>query len=275
MSDTPTRKRAVAARRRADGALAPRGIELWCTFLEDIRDPNLWARYRALLTPAELTRQERLRFEKDRLRDLATRALVRTVLSRYAPVAPEEWRFAAGPHGRPRIAGASPPPLEFNVSHAHELVVVAVAARRLIGVDIEDLERRANTAHLDRYFAPGESAALRALPEGEQRRRFFELWTLKEAYLKATGVGLTQPLDSIVFELPGRTGLRLSSESAADAGDWLFAQFPLRERYLAAVCVQRRGAAPVALRVREAVPLEWERLIEVTVTRGSVRRARS
>ncbi len=103
---------------------------------------------------------------KDQRRYLVTRALVRTVLSRYAAVRPEDWAFSAGAHGRPAIcAPRLAPPLEFNISHAADLVMLGVTSGRTLGIDTESIESRTfDIDGLDRYFAPEESAALLSLP---------------------------------------------------------------------------------------------------------------
>jgi phosphopantetheinyl transferase len=93
-----------------------------------------------LMTPEEHERYRRFRFERDRRMFLATRALVRTVLTRYATtVAPGDWRFAAGEHGKPRIAGpAVEPAIHFNLSNTPGLVVCAISiAHEVLGVDAE------------------------------------------------------------------------------------------------------------------------------------------
>ncbi len=241
-------------------AAAAGRIELWCTFLGDV-DPARLASYRAWLCEAERARLERFHFEADRRRHLVTRALLRSVLSRYGPRAPQEWRFSADANGRPRIA--NPPPglaLDFNLSHAGELAVLAVAAGRAVGVDVESLARDTDTGRLERYFAPAERAALAALPAAGRRQRFFELWTLKESYLKARGEGLRLPLDAFAFELPGGTELRLSCEPRL--GDspqrWRFWQFAPRDGYVVSVCGERRQGEP-HLEVHETVPLGWDR----------------
>jgi 4'-phosphopantetheinyl transferase len=104
-----------------------RRIDLWCTYISEIGDDSLLPRYDALLGADERARQARFRFAKDQRRHLVTRALVRTVLSRYAAVRPEDWVFSAGAHGRPAISAPRvAPPLEFNISHCADLVVLAV-----------------------------------------------------------------------------------------------------------------------------------------------------
>ena len=253
----------------ADG----RAIDLWCAYISEIRDDSLWLRYEALLAADERARQARFRFARDQRRYLVTRALVRTALSRYAAVRPQDWAFSVGAHGRPAIAAPLPvPALEFNVSHSEDLVVLGVTSGRALGVDAESLEARAaDIAGLDRYFAPEESAALLALAPGERRRRFFELWTLKESYIKARGMGLAIALDAFRFELTGEHGLTLHMRP--QLGDspqrWRLWQLDPRPGYLAAVCAARGEDVPPRIIVREVVPLAREEIIDIAPARGT------
>ena len=256
-----------------DLAADSRRIDLWCTYISEIGDDALWPRYEALLSADERERQGRFRFPGDQRRYLVTRALVRTALSRYAPVRPQDWAFAAGPHGRPQLsAPPARPALEFNISHSADLVMLGVTSGRALGIDVESVEaREAGVDGLDRYFAPEESAALLSLPPAARRRRFFELWTLKESYIKARGMGLAIALDAFRFEPRGERGLTLHMRP--QLGDspqcWRLWQLDLRSGYVAAVCAARGGESAPTITVRETVPLAGERIIDVAVSRGT------
>ena len=260
-------------RRRLSVDLDPGRIDLWCACIDDIEEAGLLPRYGTLLGAQELARMERLHFARDRRRDLVARALVRTVLSRYAALAPREWAFCADANGRPRIANPPPGPgIEFNLSHSGGLVVLGVGTGRALCVDVESISRNTDTDRLDRYFAPREREALLALPEAERRRRFFELWTLKESYLKARGEGLRLALDAFAFDFTGERGLRLSFERrlADSPCRWRFWQFTPRTDYLVAVCAGRGDPSEdePRLTVREVVPLAWEKVVEVGFSRS-------
>lgn len=248
-------------------------IDLWCTYISEIDDDSLWPRYDPLLSADERAVQARFRFAKDQRRYLVTRALVRAVLSRYAAVRPEDWLFSAGARGRPEVSAPRvAPALEFNISHSADLVLLGVTSGRTLGIDTESVTaREADIDGLDRYFAPEESAALLALAPDERRRRFFELWTLKEAYIKARGLGLAIGLDSFRFELAGRGGLTLHMRS--ELGDsperWRLWQFALRSGYLAAVCAARGADVPPRIVLREIVPLGSERIVDIAPSRST------
>lgn len=249
-----------------------RRIDLWCTYINEIGDDSLFSRYDALLSAQERATQRRFLFARDQRRYLVTRALVRTVLSRYAPVRPEDWAFSAGTHGRPAISLSLPAPaLEFNISHSGDLVMLGITSGRTLGIDTESTAlRAADIDGLDRYFAPEESAALLALPADERRRRFFELWTLKESYIKASGMGLAIALDAFRFEFAGERGLTLHMRpQLGDSPErWRLWQLAPRSDYLAAVCAARGEDAP-RIMVREIVPLSREKVIAIEPSRST------
>jgi len=153
----------------------------------------------ASLNPAERQRAESFYFAPDRQAYVAAHALLRHSLSAVIPGEPADWRFVTGPLGKPQLA--DPPPgfdLRFNLSHCRSRVAVALALDVDVGVDVEALDRtaRIDPDIADAYFAPDEAAALRAIgDEARRREQFLRLWTLKEACIKATGRGLSQPLD--------------------------------------------------------------------------------
>lgn len=248
-------------------------IDLWCTYISAIGDDTLWTRYDALLSADERAKQARFRFARDQRRYLVTRALARTVLSRYAAVRPQDWAFSAAAHGRPVIAAPSPaPPLEFNISHSADLVMLGVTSGRTLGIDTESVAARdADIAGLDRYFAPEESAALLALSPRERRRRFFELWTLKESYIKARGMGLAIALDAFRFELGGERQLTLRMlPGLGDSPDrWRLWQLVLRCDYLVGICAARGEGVPPRIVVHEIVPLASETVVDITPVRST------
>jgi 4'-phosphopantetheinyl transferase len=224
-------------------ALSPGEIHLWLAFYDQLTDDRLHP-YRALLDAAEREKEPRFYFARDRRRYLATRALVRTVLSRYAQVAPEEWVFSENAYGRPQVAGGDGT-LSFNISHTHSLIVLGVTRGGALGVDVENiLAREVSLEIADRLFAPDEVAALAAVPPQQQQYRFFEYWTFKESYIKARGMGLSLPLDQFSFRYPddGQVALAIAPELADDAARWQFWQFRPAPQYLVAVCAARVGA---------------------------------
>ena len=236
--------------------LGPCDAEVWYAWTAACATPALQAVYGALLTPDE--RAACARFATEALRDeyRLTRALCRTTLSRYADVAPADWRFRRNEYGRPEIAApAEAPPLRFNLSHGRGLVACVVTRTADAGIDVE---RTAVPAPLDlvaAYFSSEEQRALQALPPAQRDARFFWLWTLKEAYLKALGLGLQRPLDS--FSIRDGSTIAVASAADPDTADenWqFFSTLPGDEHRLSLALRREPGNDFFVIRLREVVP---------------------
>ena len=245
-------------------SLTPEEIHLWLAFYDEITDERLLSDYLALLNSAEKEQQSRFYFAKDRLRYLVTRALVRTVMSRYVAIDPKEWVFSTNAYGCPEISNVQGREvfLSFNISHTDSLIVLGVTRRRALGVDVENFRAREVSIDIaDRYFAPSEVTALNNVPPQQQQYRFFEYWTFKESYIKARRMGLSLPLDKFSFHYPNDHALEIAidPELADDAGRWQFWQFQPRPQYLVAICAERVGDQPPRLLVHQTVPMLSEK----------------
>jgi len=164
-------------------------------------DPALRSLWQAWLSEEERVRCSRLRRARDRRHFLLAHALLRHSLSRYAPVPPEAWCFERRRQGRPELLPTpGQPSLRFNLSHTQGLVVCIVTGGSACGIDVEHTERRLDPLRLARrFFASEELAALEAVTGAQRHRLFYQLWTLKEAYLKARGLGLAHGLAHCAF----------------------------------------------------------------------------
>ena len=236
-------------------------IHLWFAVPGEITDPRLLDEYQTMLTDSEREKQSRFYFASDRHRYLITRALVRTVLSRYAAAQPRDWIFEADDFGRPHIVNLPPSKLglSFNISHTDGLILLGVTKGAAIGVDVENLgSRELSIAVADRYFAPEELAVLHSLPEARQKSHFFDLWTLKESYIKARGMGLSIPLDRFSFCFPADHVIGFSTDPSLgdDFARWQFWQFQLAPGFCAAVCAERANHSKPALKFTRTVPLD-------------------
>jgi 4'-phosphopantetheinyl transferase len=143
-----------------------------------------------IISPPERDRAARFAFERDRARFVACRAALRLLLSRYTGIPPESILFRYESHGKPALAGGDG--WQFNVSHSRELAAIAISRCDPVGIDLEFID-----PHFPRHevapdiLSPEELRDLAALPPALQPGRFFQLWTLKEALLKAAGCGLS------------------------------------------------------------------------------------
>jgi 4'-phosphopantetheinyl transferase len=222
-------------------------------------DPDVRAqleRYRALLNPDERAREARFHFDADKERFVIGRALARLQLSRFLGGDPRGWPLVTNRYGRPELAAPTPPPLGFNVSHTHGLVACAVTRTTDVGVDVECIERRLTHDIADRFFARREVADLRALPDTDQPRVFYDYWTLKEAYIKARGMGLALPLEHFAFRLrpPDPPVITFDPEIDDDAQTWQFAQSWPTPRHRLAVAVRRGRGDDLDIRIQAIVP---------------------
>lgn len=241
-------------------------IHLWLVLLDKVPNEKLMG-YRTLLSPEEQRRQDRFSFEIDRRRHLVTRALVRSVLSRYVAVEPQQWEFSANSFGRPTIANgdARTQRMSFNISHTKSLVLLGVGCGRTLGVDAEDYRGQQPSVDLaDCFLTAAEAADLRSLPNAQQCERLFEYWTLKEAYLKARGTGLSTPPTQISFRFPPNQRLSVSMHPQLNdrPSRWGFWQFRPAAGHVAAICVECNQRAVPRLIVRGSVPLAQEELLQ-------------
>lgn len=264
----------LAATHNASELLHGSDVHVWLGFLAAIHDPALLDAYRLLLNAEERQRQARFAFSSDRHSYLVTHAMLRIVLSKYAPIQPRAWQFSTNDYGRPEIANAdsSATQIKFNVSHAHGLVVVAVTRAPAVGVDVEEVRARPAPAELaDRHFAPQEILALQALPAQRQSDRFYEFWTLKEAYIKARGLGLSIPLDQFSFQFEGERSVHFCAEPSLQdsAESWKFWQFCPSADHVLALCVRRGSPAAPRLLCRSCIPLNRDELLEPLAVRES------
>lgn len=228
-------------------------LDLWLLPTPDPCDARELHEGLAVLSPEERARHASLSHPRVRDEHLRARRLVRHVLSRYAEVAPEDWRFTPNAHGRPFVARPGlPRPLHFNLSHTRGMLALTVSRTADAGCDVEWHPRRGDTVAIaHRYFAPAELADLRALPAHRQRARFFTLWTLKEAYIKARAMGLAISLQRFAFRVDEQEvprGVAFDEGFDDRAARWWFSRHDPTPEHALALAWGVEGVAP-ALRV--------------------------
>lgn len=201
---------------------------------------------RALLSPGEAERAARFRLEAMRDRFVLRRGLLRALLGRACGRAPESLAFAHGPHGKPFLPGGP----SFNLADCKDDVAIAIGPAGEpdleLGVDIERLRDVPDAAGIAaRFFAAEEQAAFAALPPERRAEGFLNGWTRKEAVIKATGAGLSMPLDRFAVELtPDRPARVLRMDPALDAGraeDWSLVDLRPAPGLVAALAVRGTG----------------------------------
>jgi 4'-phosphopantetheinyl transferase len=206
------------------------------------------------LSPEERTRHARLVFAKDRRDFASAHALLRHALSAQEHRPTDEWRFVEGRNGKPQLAPrcVDRPNLSFNLAHTDGLVACVVARDADVGIDVESINRGADVLELaNRYFSPIEIAHLEGCLQAERQTRFIEIWTLKEAYVKATGDGLSCRLDEFAFVFDGPTSFRFESSDGAQSAAWQFGLFKPSAHHRLAVAVRDVARNHRALIIRD------------------------
>lgn len=232
-------------------SLPPRHeAHLWCARPEELEAS---AEALGLLTPDESSRQRRFIFPQHRHEFLATRVLVRRVLGSYLGVAPESLRFVQNEHGRPELAEPRSP-LRFNLSNTPGLVVCLVSAQHEVGVDTELRTRAASILDIaSTVFAEVELRELLALEGDERAHRAVTLWTLKEAYIKARGMGLALPLDKFAFRFDAAVRIEIDPSLGDASGRWQFGTLELGP-HLVSTAIASPPADDVKIVLRELSP---------------------
>jgi phosphopantetheinyl transferase len=216
----------------------PEPVYVKFLFTEHLQEDAIRAAVRELST-AERSRHDRFVFARDRRDYAMAHAMLRRLLSQHGQRAPNEWTFSADANGKPCLAvpGHLDESLVFNLSHTAGLVACAVGRKVAIGIDVERLDHAERTVDLsDRFFADREAKAIRQLASDERRLRFIETWTLKEAFVKAIGEGLSCPLDSFDFVFDGEL-LRFQCARPTRWRSWRFALFAPSPDYRMAIAI--------------------------------------
>lgn len=225
---------------------SPTGVGSVASFLE-------------MLAPEEVSQYRRFLVDSARDQYLVARVLARSVLSRYMDVDPADWSFRLNKRGRPEVDGPPGlPPLRFNLSHTDGLVACLVTLELDAGVDVEETTRRVDVASVAKHnFSALEAAEVRNRVGRDQRMRFFSYWTLKEAYIKARGMGRALPLSRFSFNFPeARTVEVRFDPSLGDCEDsWQFHLWRASPSHLLAAAIHRGNRPHRSVIIRRSTPL--------------------
>lgn len=237
----------------------PSELHLWYAELDEKYGTSPWNGWIGLLSAAETARMHAFRLDDQRRAFVMTRAFCRIVLSHYMPPPqdPRSLQFQSNKFGRPYvILPESAPCIDFNISHSKRYVVMAVGlASHCVGVDIEEV--MADPTHISivtQFFSVSEQAQFHQLSSTQQTDRFFELWTAKEAYIKARGMGISIPLPTFSVSIcrsddaENPLQVRLSSTPSNDAPDrWKFMVSDILLGHKLAVCSQINSGQEVTV----------------------------
>jgi 4'-phosphopantetheinyl transferase len=223
---------------RAIRGLSGHEVHVWksCGTIQE----NLLQSLRRLLYEDEVQRAERFRFQDDRNRFIVSRGILRTLLAGYLECDASCLHFHYSDRGKPQLPSA--PDLHFNVAHSGEVIVWAFARNRRVGIDVEEIRTDFSTQEIaERFFSKIERQTLRSLPTSQRHQAFFQCWTRKEAFVKATGDGLSLPLDQFDVSLaPGQPAQLLQTRpEPKETGRWLMRDLDIHPGYSAALVVER------------------------------------
>jgi 4'-phosphopantetheinyl transferase len=207
------------------------------------------------LPSQERRRAARLRVDAARHRFVLARSMLRRHLGATLGVDPQLLTFAAGDHGKPRLAFTEiEDPPRFNLSHSGNLVALITATAE-VGIDIESLREIANAERMARrFFSTGEQSRITRLAGAARDRAFLRIWTQKEAYLKATGLGVGMPLHTVETEPdPAEPpGLRAIAGDRNEAASWTLLEVEIPD----AVCIVATREPAVELQVLRLMPVD-------------------
>ena len=229
----------IAAQAEHEDPSCPSCVTLYLWFASP-KNVCMGADSTRMLSNDEASRYEAFHFERDRREYLASCLLVRNALSHYHPVPPRAWTFRRNRYGKP-----SPDPdcgLRFNLSNSPGLVVCLLGRGVDVGVDAEPFDRASHAASVcGEFLSDLEKAQLEGLSDEEKLDRTLSLWTLKESYIKARGLGLTLPLQRFSFVFDEADGIRLSIDPCLndDSTNWRFCLLSL-DGHRVALCVRTR-----------------------------------
>ncbi len=215
-------------------------VDVWSVRLDE---PAKAGSEAVVLSPDEVARAGRFHFEKDRIHFTRCRSALRDLLAGYLAIPAAEIRFEYLTSGKPQLAAEqNPRALQFNVSHSANMALIAVGSEHRLGVDIEKIRGDVDTATLaERFFSLRERAGLHALPDRLRVPGFFACWTRKEAFLKATGEGLSFPLED--FSVTTHPDLDPEIEeikgSTAEGKQWFLSDLSVVEGFRATVARER------------------------------------
>lgn len=224
-----------------------------------VHDPDLLQFCQSLLNTEEQIRWAKIKIARIQHEYLIAHALLRLSLTRCAPLAPKAWQFIRNQYGRPEIANPDYSWLRFNLSHTRNLVACAILPEHAVGIDVEILQRQNHTQMIaERFFSTTECTELRSNPADQQAQRFFDYWTLKEAFIKAKGMGLALPLGQFGFQLQPMPDIRLylAPELNDNPERWAFNLYAVAGTHRLALCYECPGTPPkISLQALPELPI--------------------
>jgi len=222
-------------------AIAGANVDVWTIHL-DVPETSVSAAQQ-FLSPDELVKANAFRNEQAQRNYIIAHAALRQILAGRLQTNPAEITFLNGPQGKPALAGTLAGRLEFNLTHSGNLALVAVTSGAEVGIDVETMRAMPDALRLaERFCSATESDALSALPIGEQAASFLNLWTRKEAFVKANGLGIVNALTRFEVTMGAEAKVKSIDGDPRLAAQWTLHSFQPAPCYIAAVAVRSPAA---------------------------------
>jgi 4'-phosphopantetheinyl transferase len=224
-------------------------VHIWLAEPGSIKSQEEITRLALLLDSEEQKKYHTIQSASARHSYLIAHALVRLSLSRYARIEPGEWQFRTNQFGQPRIAGNTS--LRFSLTRTNGLVACAITKIAAIGIDVESTARIKNLQGVSRHaLTPRETEYISSIESPAQHQLFIGIWTLKEAFIKAIGKGLSQPLTDFWFEGNLQQGIKIKLRKPIidNPANWRFFQFGILRTHSLAIAVQANSNPKTAIR---------------------------
>ena len=211
-------------------------VDIWRIYLDLSTEPA--KSIESKLSADEIHRAARFVYPQDRRRFILAHGHMRGLLARYLDCQPDQLNFSTNQYGKPELLDHT---LEFNLSHSGDFALLAASRAHRVGIDVERVRQDMQFEDLaKRFFSEREYSELMDLPPDQRITGFFRYWTLKEAYIKAHGLGLSLSLDSFDIALTSNKGpvLRATRPNSKEASRWTLSSFEVDAEYTGAVAVQ-------------------------------------
>jgi len=230
--------------------------QVWLAWTDCFDNPDVLEYCHDLLSAAEAVKCRKFYFPNDRHLYLVAHAMVRYVLAGYLRMDPKKLEFTANAYGRPEIIRqARMPNIRFNLSHTTGLAALVASYDLACGIDVETERQVRDISGLaDIVLSAREREVLWELPKPDRIRAFLRFWTLKEAYVKARGKGLSIPLNRCAFDIGAGPDARFHAVSGDDPLAWQFTQSYPGAGYILAVAIRHGGGADLNIGYRELTP---------------------
>ncbi|HAC65694.1 MAG TPA: peptide transporter [Cyanothece sp. UBA12306] len=216
--------------------LTPSVVDLWIMSLQ-LASKEVEQRWQ-ILNNEEQIKAKKFNFEKHKRRFIVARSTLKMILGQYLKIPPQKIKFDYSSRGKPRLSDQlGNNQLQFNTSHSEELAIYGVTLDRLIGVDIEYIRPMKDAKQLaKRFFCDQEYQQINNLTSPQLEKAFFQLWTGKEAYFKATGEGISGGLDQVQICLQNNPKLIALPPNQSKL-NWFFSSFIPSPGYQGAIVV--------------------------------------